>query len=63
MLKVYAWLNARLNSLRLMWFLFSNMIKLGFKGDWEGSREASVWLRIHLMYRSKYIKGRSKKRC
>ena len=39
-----------------MWWLFTVMVKCGFKGDWEGSREARMWLGIHARYNSKKIK-------
>jgi hypothetical protein len=39
-----------------MWWLFKQMIKCGLSGDWEGSKEARTFLKIHLCYNSKRTK-------
>jgi len=39
----------------LLW-LAKQMIVLGFKGGWEGSYEAWLFLRIHWLYQRKRVR-------
>lgn len=39
-----------------MLWLFKQMILLGFKGNWEGSREARYFMKTHWLYSNKRIR-------
>jgi hypothetical protein len=41
---------------RLLWFLFRNMVKQTYKGEFHEAREACYLIRMTLSYKTKRIK-------
>jgi hypothetical protein len=39
-----------------IWWLFGNMIKQFILGNWNESKDAYYWIKIHCTYESKKVK-------